>query len=406
MGSERLAAIVIGTGFCGLAAGASLRANGVSEFALLEQGSAVGHFWSTTYDRFHLHSAWHGLPNDGGLNDRYPMYKSRDQLLDYLRRYAMRHLLTPHLRFGVRVERIARDAARGQWLLQTDHGPLEAEVVAVATGANRLPDWPKLSGAGSYQGVLLHSSAYRNAAPFVGKRVLVVGSGNSAAEIAVDLVEGHASDVAMLVRGPRAFIPKWRSTLLFWLFRRLGAFSEAKIAANHAITLGTPAFDAICAQRDKLGPLLTKDMSRHGIAREPSVYTRQLKENRIPVFDRGTIRAIRRGAIRVIDGNARRLEGLTRDGARLGGTEEPFDAVVLATGFRPGLEELFEEADALLAPQRGGRLLPRTDGRCRSSVYPSLFFPGFVPTVNGGLSLGHWGWEAGEAMARVLASRP
>ena len=405
MTDSPLDAVIVGAGFCGLAAGASLAARGAERFAILEQGSGVGHFWSTTYDRIHLHSGWHGLPHDGGLNDAYPMYKSRDQLLDYFRRYAERHRLTPHLRMGARVERIARDEAAALWRLRTSEGELTARFLAVATGANRLPDLPALPEQATYQGALLHSSVYRNALPHRGQRVLVVGSGNSAAEIAVDLVEGGAQSVALLVRGPRAFIPKWRSTLLFWLFRKLGAFSDAKVAENHAITLGSAQFDAICAQRDKLGPLLTTDLSRYGIAPEGRVYSRQLKEGRIPVFDRGAIRAIRRGRIRVIDGNVRKLETLTPSGVRFSDGDESFDAIVLATGFRAGLEELFDDADALLAPQRGGRLLPLTDGRCRSSVHPSLFFPGFVPTVNGGLSLGLWGWEVGERIADGLAAR-
>jgi hypothetical protein len=199
-------------------------------------------------------------------------------------------------------------------------------------------------------------------------------------------------------------MPKWRSTLLFRLFRLIGAFSDARVEENHAIALGTRDFDTICEQRDKFFSALTKDMSQYGIRSEAKVYSRQLKEGRIPVFDRGAIRAIERGRIRVIDGNARKLETLTAAGARFAGRDESFDAVVLATGFHAGLDALFEDAGRLLTPQRGGRLLPLTDPRSRSAVFRSLFFPGFVPTVNGGLSLGLWGWEVGQRIADELAS--
>ena len=67
---ESFDAIVIGAGFCGLGAGAALRAKGVTRFAILEQGGEVGHFWTRTYDRIHLHSAFHDLPDDGGCAAR------------------------------------------------------------------------------------------------------------------------------------------------------------------------------------------------------------------------------------------------------------------------------------------------------------------------------------------------
>ena len=101
--TERFDVIGIGAGFCGLAAGAALRARGVSSFAILEQGQGVGHFWTKTYDRIHLHSPWHGLPQDGGLVAKYPMFKSRDELISYFGEYAALHGLGPHFRFGERV---------------------------------------------------------------------------------------------------------------------------------------------------------------------------------------------------------------------------------------------------------------------------------------------------------------
>ena len=83
---EPLDALVIGAGFCGLGAGAALRARGVERFAILEQGGEVGHFWTKTYDRIHLHSAFHDLPDDGGLRRRFGIFLTRSQLLDYFRR--------------------------------------------------------------------------------------------------------------------------------------------------------------------------------------------------------------------------------------------------------------------------------------------------------------------------------
>jgi indole-3-pyruvate monooxygenase len=403
---ETLDAVVIGAGFCGLGAGAALRARGVERFAILEQGGGVGHFWSQTYDRLHLHSAFHDMPKDGGIRSRYPVYLSRDQVVDYFRGYAEHHGLGPHLRFGTRVARVAHvdPGANGgcEWEIETSSGRLRARAVAVATAMNRVPKIPEIPGRASFAGRVLHSAEYRNARPFAGRSVLVVGSGNSAAEICLDLVEGGARAVAMWVRGPRHFIPGWRMGLMFRLFRLLGFFSEARASASHRITWGTPEFDASIAQRDKLAGRLSVDLSRYGIrkpAEGPMAET--FYRGRIPTFDQGAIPLIRSGAIRVIDGTARAIERFTGDGVAFSDGAERFDDVVLATGFEPRLEEFVADRE-LLGPFLSWKLYPLTDGRSRSRIRPSIFFPGFDRSPLGGHSLGRFGWEAGERIAEAL----
>ena len=245
--------------------GASLRARGVERFAILEQGDQVGHFWTKTYDRLHLHSAFHDLPQDGGLRRDFPIFLSRDELLDYFARYAQLHGLAPHLRFGTRVVRVRRiDPAAhegAEWELETERGTLRARTLAVATAINRVPKQPDIPGRSAFRGRVLHSAEYRNPRPFAGRSVLVVGSGNSAAEISLDLVEGGARAVAMWVRAPRHFIPIRRMEVLFRVFRLLGALSEKQASATHRISWGTPEFDRNIASRDKLAGLLSVDLS-------------------------------------------------------------------------------------------------------------------------------------------------
>jgi indole-3-pyruvate monooxygenase len=404
---ERFDAIVIGAGFCGLACGAALRASGVERFAILEQGDRVGYFWTKTYDRIHLHSPWHGLPDDAGRIARYPMYKSRDELLRYFAEYADLHALAPHLRFREKVLRVARrePGAKGdrEWRIETERGAFESRFLVVATAMNRVPTIPEIPGRELYRGRLLHSSEYRNAAPFAGSSVLVVGSGNSAAEIALDLSENGAREVRMWVRAPRHFVPRSRMAWVFRIFRFLGMASDAAMRKAHVLRLGTPEFDAVVRQRDLVSSRLSVDLSRFGIRMpERGPNTETFANGRIPVFDVGAIAAIRRGAIGIVDGNVRPIESFSEKGVRFRDGEEPFDAVVLATGFEPGLDE-FIAVPGLLAVGRWGKLLPVTDGRSRSTVHPSAFFPGFDASPNGGWSLGPFGWEAGEAIAAELA---
>ena len=248
----------------------------------------------------------------------------------------------------------------------------------------------------------LHSAEYRHAGPFADQRVLVVGSGNSAAEIALDLAEHGAGEVLMWVRAPRHFVPLRNMARVFRLFRWLGLTSEKRFAEAHRVPYGSDAFWKLVRQRDAVTRPFSVDLSRFGI-RKPAVGPQEdaMRNGRIAVFDVGAIAAIRAGRIRVVDGNVRPLACFTRDGVRLGERDEPFDSVILATGYEPNLEEFLPHRE-MLGPVRWWRSAPLTDGRSRSRVYPSAFFPGFDMTVNGGLSLGPWGWEAGERIAAEL----
>jgi cation diffusion facilitator CzcD-associated flavoprotein CzcO len=400
-------ALVIGAGFTGLAVGARLRRAPRLRFAILEQGRAVGAFWRGTYDRVKLHSPDHDLPHDGGLRGRYPMLLARDELLAYFAAYADHHGLGPHLRFGTRVLRVEDVGGERPWQVETDGGVLRARALAVATSVNRVPHRVTLDGAASFGGRVVHGADYRNPAPFRGRSVLVVGSGNSGAEIAVDLLDGGARAVAMWVRAPRHFVPLGPTLALYRAFRALGQMSEKKLAATHALTRGTPAFDREVRLRDAPLRLLSADLSRFGIRKpDEGPFHGIMYLHRHPVMDIGAIDKIRDGSLRVIDGNARPIRGLVPSGVAFSDGDERFDDVILATGYDPGLEALFGASSELLGPQHGRAYWPLTDGRCRSRVRPSVFFPGFDPTPLGGISLGRWGWEVGDRIAEAVATSP
>lgn len=180
---------VIGGGPGGLAAAAALRARGVRT-VVLEKSENVGASWRRHYDRLHLHttrrrSALPGL----AMPRRFGRWVSRDDVVRYLEKYVEHHEL--EVVTGVEVSRIDRTADGTGWQLTATGGRvLTGRAVVVATGYNhtpRTPDWP---GRDTFTGELTHASEYRNPAPYAGKDVLVVGIGNTGAEIAVDLVEG------------------------------------------------------------------------------------------------------------------------------------------------------------------------------------------------------------------------
>lgn len=351
---------MVGAGPAGLAAGAMLRARGVPAL-LVDHSSRLGEGWQKHYDRLHLHTVrWlSGLP---GL--RIPRsegrWVSKDGVARYLEAYARHHGL--RILLETEVERIDRAEEAG-WALHADGSRLHAQHVVVASGYNRipwLPDWP---GRESFAGELVHSSRYRNPAPYRGRDVLVVGTGNSGAEIAADLAEGGARRVSLSIRTPPNVLP-----------RDVGGF-PIQILAVLLRRLPPVVVDAAARMTQRL---LLGDLTRHGMPRPPKgAYTRLKEDDIIPILDVGLVAQLKRGRVRVVSA-VRGFEGsdvVLADGTRL----RP-DAVVAATGFRRGLEDLVGHLGILGAKGR-----PVVHGPVTHPRAPDLYFLGYTNPISGNL---------------------
>ena len=156
---------------------------------MLEQHHHVAHAWRNHYERLHLHThrGASGLPGLA-MPRRYPRYPSRAQVVEYLEAYRARFDLQPE--YGQYVESITREA--GRWSVRSGHKTWRPSAVVIATGYTRVPHRPQWPGQTEFGGDIVHSCAYSSGRAFVGRRVLVVGLGNSGAEIAIDLVEQGA----------------------------------------------------------------------------------------------------------------------------------------------------------------------------------------------------------------------
>ena len=355
MGDEDI--VVIGAGPAGLAVSASLRRAGMAHL-VVDRASDVAASWKQHYDRLHLHTVktHSSLPFTPWPRDA-PRYPSRDEVVGYLERYAEQHRIAP--RFGVEVQRVTRGSTH--FTVDTSAGRLEPRFVVVATGYNGVANRPEFPGLGEFTGTVVHTERYKNPQPYAGKRTLVVGCGNSGAEIALDLAE-HGIDVAMVVRGPVHVVPRD-------LFGRPS--QETGILLS-----GLPA-----AWRDALAaPLLrlaVGDLSRWGIVR-PAIGPNRLIEEagRIPILDVGTIAQVKAGRIRVRPG----IQAVLPDGVRFtDGRTEPFDAMILATGYRPGLDRFIDGFQSM-SDERGR---PRQFGE--ETRVPGLFFVGFRNPPTGAL---------------------
>src|SRR5436305_3218879 len=185
---ERVEVAVIGGGPAGLATAATLKRSGILA-VVLERSDAVGASWRRHYDRLHLHTVrWLSHLPGYRFSRSHGRWVSRDGVVRYLEGYVRHHAI--EVRTGVEVRRLERSDDGAEWVLETPNGALRAQYVVVATGYNHtpvLPDWP---GRDSFTGELIHGQDYRNPSPYAGRDVLVVGAGNTGAEIAVDLIEG------------------------------------------------------------------------------------------------------------------------------------------------------------------------------------------------------------------------
>ena len=200
---------VVGAGPSGLTALKNLRAAGI-DAECLERGPGIGgnwHFGSATSRVFastRLISSKtltayldHPMPRD------WPAYPDHRQCLDYLRGYADRFGLIPHVRTGVAVERIEPRAGERGWRVHVAGGPARDYAgVVIASGHNHEPRWPAIPG--EFTGTLLHAADYKAPdcpAPIAGQRVLVIGGGNSACDIAVECSRHAARTVHSMRRG-------------------------------------------------------------------------------------------------------------------------------------------------------------------------------------------------------------
>lgn len=346
--------VIVGASAAGMATAACLQRAG-RRFVLLEAGHEVGSAWRRHYERLHLHTAkaLSSLPYLPFPRD-VPRYPSRAQVVDYLDAYRAHFSLAP--RFGQRVTSVKRDG--DGWLTRSEDTAYRSRSVVIATGYTRVPHRPSWPGLERFTGEVLHSSEYKNGAAWRGRRVLVIGFGNSGGEIAIDLCE-HGAHPSLAVRGAVNVVPRdflglpilaWGivlSVLPGWL-----ADAIARLVAR--ITIG---------RLDRLG--LTPS------GRGPVTQIR--RDGRIPLIDIGTVARIRRREIDVLPG----VESFTAGGARfVGGVEREFDAVVLATGYRPLLASFLEPAAEVLDADG----VPKQSG---AETLPGLYFCGFYVAPTG-----------------------
>ncbi|MCM3633704.1 NAD(P)/FAD-dependent oxidoreductase [Paenibacillus camelliae] len=231
--------IIIGAGQAGLAAAYYMQQAGI-RYVVLGKEKRIGDNWRQRYDSLILFTPrWYsqlpGLPLDGSPHQ----YPSKDEIADYLERYSVQFQLNIELDIGV--ESLTKEA--NQFLLDTSRGRLVAKQVIVATGPFHKPYLPTFSSEVDPDIYQLHTSQYRSPSDLKPGPVLIVGGGNSGAQLAVELSEDR--EVTLSTNRKLLFFPlQIGKRSIFWWLHRLGLLraSADSLFGRWLISKGDPVF--------------------------------------------------------------------------------------------------------------------------------------------------------------------
>ncbi|MCT7658803.1 flavin-containing monooxygenase [Mycobacterium deserti] len=355
-GHERV--VIVGAGPCGLAIARQLRHFHGIDALVVDRATAPVSAWRARYEGFRLNTCglWSHLPGQR-IPLRHGRWPKRDDMVDYFDDYVRRQRL--RLALGVTVTRIDRE--QQSWRLSSDGKPILADAVVVATGNYHTPALPTWPGVDTFTGTVLHSVHYRNAWPFSGRDVLVVGAGNSAADIALQLSDRVARRVRMAVRTPPHLVPRAVAGIPVDAFS--GAFSR----------LPLPVLDRAAAvmRRVWFGDLRPVGLP----APQRGIYTSLLDDEQIPTLGDELVPLVKSGRIEIVAA----VQSFDRDRVVLAdGTAVTPDVVIAATGYQRGLEPLVGHHDVL---DPAGR--PKANGL--PSAAPGLWFAGYDEPLIGPL---------------------
>jgi len=306
--------IIVGASISGLASAACLQKHGI-EYIIIEKTNSVAAPWRNHYRRLHLHTNKRisNLPFKKFART-IPRYPSRQQVVDYLDDYQKEHMINPI--FNTEAARIVK--CPGGWMTETNNGVFKSKYVIIATGAFAKPKAVHVKGMATFPGQIVHSYDYKTGSDYKGQKVLVVGFGNSACEIAIDLYEQGARP-SMAVRSPVNVIPR-------------DVFGIPILELSIAMR-GLPArfVDTVNAP---LLRLLVGDITKLGLKKLPYGPLEQIQKTAsIPLLDIGTIKHIREGHIRIYD-DIDHIQGGTVHFSS--GNKEDFDGIVAGIGYDNG----------------------------------------------------------------------
>ncbi|KAK4761824.1 hypothetical protein SAY87_029708 [Trapa incisa] len=332
--------VIVGAGPSGLAVGAGLKQQGVP-FIILERANCIASLWQNrTYDRLKLHlpKQFCQLP-DFPFPDDFPEYPTKYQFVSYLESYASHFGIHPN--FNETVLSAKYDCLFGLWRVRTVVSggrsrqrvePFEVEYICrwlvVASGENAEKVVPEFEGIHEFEGDVMHACDYKSGERYRGKRVLVVGCGNSGMEVSLDLCN-HDVKPSMVVRSSVHVLP-----------REVLGLSTFELAVMMMKWLPLWLIDKILVI---LAWLILGNLEKYGL-RRPKTGPLQLKNasGKTPVLDIGTLKKIRSSEIMIVPG----IKKFSRRHVEfVNGEKLEIDSAILATGYRSNVPSWLKDND-------------------------------------------------------------
>ena len=312
---ERFDVSIVGGGPGGLAVSQQLDARRISN-VILERGDHAGWMWGQVYDSLRLHTGKHlsslpGMPFPAHTS----LFPTRSEFAEYLESYVDKFKLP--IRTGVEATGLLRE--NGGWTVETGAARYQSNAVVVATGIMSSPVLPDFQGTTSYTRLMFHSTEYRRPDERLGWSILVVGIGNSAAEIASELANA-GMEVAVSVRSGANVIPRSIAGIPSQYFG--WSMSWLPGPMQQRIVRGTGLIGSLLRRRSGLPRKRDSDVCQD-----------------LPVIGRSILDHVNAGRVRVLPGVAE----LSQNSVRFtDGTEWVGDTVMLATGYRAAVEWMGE----------------------------------------------------------------
>jgi cation diffusion facilitator CzcD-associated flavoprotein CzcO len=388
------AVCVIGAGGSGLAAIKNFKQYGF-DVDCYERETGIGGAWNWRHDRSPVYASTHLISSkpftqfpDFPMPDDWPDYPHHSRLLSYFERYADHFGLRENIWFGTEVVRVTptdEDDPATSWDVTVrgvrggSDKTLRYAAVVVANGHNWAPKLPSYPGLDEFGGTVLHASAYKDAAQIRGRRVLVVGAGNTGCDIAVEAAQQGAKCWHSSRRG-------------YWYAPKYAFGKPADQVNDRVLGLGVPL-----KLRQWLFHLTLRltvgDLQRFGLPKpDHKIYETH------PIANSQLVYHVGHGGITPMPDIERfeRNQVVFTDGR----TADP-DVVVLATGYLPRFE--------FLAPQFFGgdeRGRPHLRWQLFSPGHPTLSFIGLIQPDGGVFSISHWQSELAAAWLRLRDTAP
>ncbi|KAK4558606.1 hypothetical protein RGQ29_008064 [Quercus rubra] len=310
--------IIVGSGPSGLATAACLSQQSIP-YIILEREDCIASIWKKySYDRLHLHLAkqFCELPYMS-FPASYPTFVPKKLFIQYLDDYVSHFNISPM--FQRTVEFAEYNEVSKRWIVKARNassGEVEiysAKFLVVATGETTNPFTPEVEGLNTFPGEVLHSTQYKLGREFKNKNVLVVGSGNSGVEIALDLAN-HGAKTSIIFRSPVHFLSR---EMVYLGLTMLKYFP----------------FSLVDFLMVMLSKLFYGDLTKYGITRPTEgPFSMKIKYGKYPVVDVGTYNKIKSREIQVLPAEILQIKG--NDILFKNGKLHPFDDIIFCTGFK------------------------------------------------------------------------